>query len=135
MRIVPGIDDALVRFDDGFDDRQSHAHAVRLGGEEGIEHLRQRVARDAGAGIGDDQGDVAGFIEFGADSQDALLGRHLLHCFHRIGGKVDQYLLQMRAVAKYVRQIFLQLHVQRGVMPDREIAEQAAAGFDDVVQR
>ena len=42
---------AAVRLDDRAGDRQAHAHAVRLGGEERVEDLREHVPRNAGSGV------------------------------------------------------------------------------------
>ena len=36
----------VVCFHDGSRNRQSHAHALRLGGEKGLEHVLQLVGRD-----------------------------------------------------------------------------------------
>src|SRR4051794_33046627 len=47
-----GPDLSLVRFDDGARDRQPHAHAFGLAGEERLKNILQFVGRDARAAVG-----------------------------------------------------------------------------------
>jgi hypothetical protein len=52
-----GEDEAARLLDDAVDGRQAEPGALAdfLGGEEGLEHLAEHAARDAGAGVGDRQ--------------------------------------------------------------------------------
>ena len=64
---------AAVRFDDRAADRQPHAHAGRLGREEGIEQPVQVVRVDANAGVVDGQSDVLTVVRLRADRSLTLI--------------------------------------------------------------
>src|SRR5262249_42071539 len=50
-RVRGGPEPPAVRFDDRAADREAHAHAARLGGEEGVEELIRFARVDADAGV------------------------------------------------------------------------------------
>ncbi len=114
FRAVGDADAATVFFDDFVGDEQPQAAAVadRLGGEEGVEHAREKFGRDAGAAVGQNEVDhrAAGAALTGmggkavalADDACARRDDQFAIASHRVVGvddQVEQHLLQARTVA------------------------------------
>ena len=101
-----------VRLDDRAGDRQAHAHAVRLGGEERVEDPRERAGGDAGAGVA--HGDLDGLraVEPRGHADAPIVRARAVERVHAVENEVEQHLLQMHAVATDVRQIARHVHVQ-----------------------
>src|SRR5260370_18478063 len=53
---------SAVSFDDRTADRQTHTHAARLGGEEGVEHPVRIVGADPGTGVLHRQKHLVAFV-------------------------------------------------------------------------
>src|SRR5262249_11398749 len=97
-RIRGGPEPAAVRFDDRAADRQSHAHAAGLRGEEGLEYSVHTVRVDPGAAVLHRYEHLIGF----ALRSDQQLPRPVgdgCHRVHPVDRWLDHYLVQLDAIA------------------------------------
>ena len=120
-RGVLGPDAAAVRVDHRSRDRQTHSHAIGLGGEKRFEQLRHAGGRDAVAAVA--HGDFHEAIVLSARGHDQLacsLGR-VLHGIHAVHDEDHQHLFDGRTVAGHARQAFGQ------VVPNRHAPVQRVA--------
>src|SRR5256884_2873478 len=88
-----------VRFDDRTADRESHAHAARLGGVEGVEQAVHTLRVQARAGILHSDEHPARGVWPGADAQLARPLADTAHRFDSVEDHVQDHLLQLDAIA------------------------------------
>jgi hypothetical protein len=87
---------ALVGFDDGSRNRQSHSHALGLSGEKWLKHHFRFVGWNARAAIRySDLSEV--IVANGSDADLAFGTRHGRHRVHGIHNKIDDDLLKLNA--------------------------------------
>ena len=96
-----------MRFNDGTADRQAHAQAVRLAGEEAGEKPGDVLHRDAGTGIPDRHLDH-GRVQADRADEDFPEIPGGFHGVKAVAEKVQEHLLQLDAVAVDRWQGFLQ---------------------------
>ena len=89
---------AAVSLDDRAADRQSHAHAGFLGGEEGLKQIWNDVVLEAGAGVG--HLDLDHVVRDAGVGDDELAPRRLRHRFQRVAEQIDQHLLDLHPVGE-----------------------------------
>ena len=89
-----------MRLDDRAADRQSHAHTVRLGGEEGVEQTIQVLGIDADAEVLHRHEHLVSGMLMRADQELArpICLRHGLNTVHH---EIDDDLLQLHPVPEY----------------------------------
>src|SRR6185312_12336198 len=135
-RLARNRDRAAMLFDDLLDDRQAEAGAEALGAEEGLEHLRQDVARDATAGILDrDLEAVAD--QRGADG-DAPLLRRVGDRLRRVLDQIDDnaaHLLGVDLDGTIGREVALQDDAGRKPLFAQQLVEPGIGRDRGAVQR
>ena len=98
-------------FDDGATQRQAQAHALRLGGVEGLEHLLARHRRQATPAVFHAEADGAGGVLPHLDDHPPLLGRYPFEGVQGIEQQIEDDLLQLAFVGQQRRQALLQAHL------------------------
>src|SRR6266850_26872 len=90
-----------MRLDDRTADRQPHAHAAGLGGEEGAEQLVHAVRIDPDAGILHGHQHLITLVRLRTNHQLARPVRDGRHRLDRIHDEVDEHLLQLDPITEH----------------------------------
>src|SRR4029077_8490458 len=90
-------------FDDAAANRETHAHAVRLRREEGIEDPSSMGRIDARPHINNSNLDLCPVRTARGDRQSSRTVIDVRHRIDRVGDEIDQNLLQLYAIADYLR--------------------------------
>ncbi len=130
-------------FGGGPADRQAHAHAVRLGGEERLEQGAQVRAVDARAAVGNADGHFAGRAGLRLHHQLPRVGLPR-HGLAGVDQQVHQHLLKLHRITVHGRKVggsrHLQLHcltvefVLRPAAPRLRSAREASSGSRGVLR-
>ena len=100
----------------GLNDRagngQAHAHALRLGGEKRIEDVCEFVRGNAVTGVANCDLNSSRSVEPGGDIDAPSLSARPVDRIHGVENEVEQYLLNVHAIAKHGRQIAGHLYVR-----------------------
>src|SRR6516162_5299855 len=102
-----------VGFYDRTANRQSHAHAARLGRVERVEEVLESRRAQSRARICESDEDVARTIVGGTDQQLAQFFSHFVHRFDSVHDYIEQNLLQLDAIPPNEWQALRQLGLQR----------------------
>ena len=102
--IVGGGHPSAMGLDDRAADRQSHAHAARLGGEEGPEQTVRVLRVDAGSGVDDLDRHLIGLNRLRSDQQLALPLGDRRHGLNGVDRQIDDDLLELDPIADHWRQ-------------------------------
>ena len=97
--------------DDGARRRQAQAHALLLGGIEGLEHLLARHGRQATPAVFHTEANGAGGVLPHLDDYPPLLGRYPFEGVQGIEQQIEDDLLQLAFVGQQRRQALLQAHL------------------------
>src|SRR5689334_24726 len=97
-RIGFGPDSPSVAFDDRAGDREAHAHAVPLGGDEGLKQVQHDFLGDPRPAIGD--ADQNHSIVGRRDGYHELAPLRWLHCLDRVAHQVEHDLLDLHLVGQ-----------------------------------
>ena len=130
LRVGP--DTAAVRLDDGLADRQAHAAALRLGGEERIKDLIGFARRQPGAGVVDRNLDLTVLPQLRFDREDAAC---VAHCFNAVEHQVHQNLLDLDPVSNDAWNIVGEIGAERDSVPRGLTPQQLNHLADNLVHR
>ena len=95
---------ASVRIHDGAADGQPQPRAVRLGGEERVEEIRQRHRLEARPIVAHREFHAVGRVP-GAHFDFAPRGTGLVNRIDAVADEVDQHLLQLHGVGHHLRHV------------------------------
>src|ERR1700733_3100222 len=98
-------------FDDRPAYRETHSHAVGLGGEESIEDTVDISWGETGATILDRNNNTIVAFELGRNAQPSFSIHNCLHRIDSVGDEVQDHLLQLHPIGAYKWQIFIQRSV------------------------
>jgi hypothetical protein len=122
-----------VSFHDRPADREAHTHAIRFGGEEGVEQLGRILRRYPDPAIRHTYEHLLWIVLTRSDHQFARPIRDRLHCFHAVHHQVDDHLLQLDPIAQDHGQSGRQLRSQRYLVADQLTLHQRDGFPDDVI--
>src|SRR3954471_6372887 len=125
---------SAVRLDDGTGDRQSHAHPVGLGGEEGIEQLMHILGIDANPIVPHLYPHLAVFVLARPDQQFTAAVGNGCHGLDAVDRQIHDHLLQLDPVAEHHRQRGRELKPQAHPIVEQFSLNQQDQLLDDVVE-
>ena len=130
-----GGDVAAVLADDPVGDAEPEPGARRaLGGDEGVEDLRQDLGGDPGAGVLERDSDAVRAKGPGDDHQAALPFGHLGHCLLGVRHEVDEDLLELVAVRPHRRKAWLHVPVDLHALDPEVGRGERQDLLDEIVQ-
>jgi len=103
FRVAAGCQSSAVLLYDRPADRESHAHAVLLGGEEGAEQAFGVAVRKSDAAVAHLDDDVCALLPT-VDTDLPMIHRSMLHRLLGVDDQIDQHLVELVAVALDRRQ-------------------------------
>ena len=91
--------------DDRAADRQAHPQAIGLGGDERLEEPVDQIGRYAGPAIAHGEPEIPFRVAGGGQRQSPIRGDARGHRLTRVEHEIQEHLLQLYAVAKYVGEV------------------------------
>jgi hypothetical protein len=123
-----------MRFDDGMANSETHAHAVGLGREEGVENPVSIGRVDPGARIPHRYHHQAGAILARANHQLTRPVVHRGHCLDPVDDQVDDHLLKLNSIAEDGGQTTRKLRAKHHPLCRQFTLKQRGAIADDGIQ-
>ena len=108
-----------MRLHDRAADRQPHAHAIWLGGVEGVEELFSRFRSNSDTGISHRNKNLVALSQPRLHDQLAGPAGDGGHRFETVDEQIDDDLLELDAIAKHFGETSRKVRLQRGPMAKR----------------